>query len=73
MKKVTVIKVETPGVGEIKQIINGVMDDISKFPVTDKIRDHLAAIIVNEISRRLGREIMVSIDVKSLEDGFLRR
>ncbi|EAB9908236.1 hypothetical protein D6J84_14430 [Salmonella enterica subsp. enterica] len=71
MQKVSV-KVGIPGNEAIQKIIDCVIDDISKFPVTKKTREHLAALIVNEVSRRLGNEIMISIDVESLGNGFLR-
>ncbi|EEJ5468886.1 hypothetical protein AU693_001812 [Salmonella enterica subsp. diarizonae] len=53
MQKVAV-KVEIPGNEAIQKIIDSVMDDISKFPVTNKTREHLSALVVNEVSRRLG-------------------
>ncbi|EAW2931222.1 hypothetical protein MLB55_003885 [Salmonella enterica] len=66
------VKVSIPGNEVIQQIIDCVIDDISKFPVTNKTREHLAALIVNEISRRLGNEIKISMDAESLGNGFLR-
>ncbi|EEL2518441.1 hypothetical protein G9I05_004384 [Salmonella enterica] len=65
-----VVKVEIPGNEEIQKIIDSVMDDISKFPVTNKTREHLSALVVNEISRRLGNEIVISMDAESLGNGF---
>ncbi|HAT1683149.1 TPA: hypothetical protein I8Y21_003873 [Klebsiella oxytoca] len=70
MQKVT-LKVDIPDVGRIQQIIDCVIDDISKFPVTSRTRDHLAALIVNEVSRRIGDSIVVSLDASTLGDGFL--
>ncbi len=69
MQKVAV-KVEIPGNEAIQKIIDSVMDDISKFPVTNKTREHLSALVVNEISRRLGNEIVISMDAESLGNGF---
>lgn len=69
MQKVAV-KVEIPGNEAIQKIIDSVMDDISKFTVTNKTREHLSALIVNEISRRLGNEIVISMDAESLGNGF---
>ncbi|EAQ6131851.1 hypothetical protein AXA88_24500 [Salmonella enterica] len=64
------VKVEIPGNEAIQKIIDSVMDDISKFPVTNKTREHLSALVVNEISRRLGNEIVISMDAESLGNGF---
>ncbi|EHN1695364.1 hypothetical protein KG383_002714 [Salmonella enterica subsp. enterica serovar Newport] len=69
MQKVAV-KVEIPGNEAIQKIIDSVMDDISKFPVTNKTREHLSALVVNEVSRRLGNEIVISMDAESLGNGF---
>ncbi|ENQ3932209.1 hypothetical protein ACEF99_004124 [Salmonella enterica subsp. enterica serovar Newport] len=71
MQKVSV-KVGIPSNETIQQITDCVIDDISKFPVTNKTREHLAAMIVNEVSRRLGNEIKISMDAESLGNGFLR-